>query len=44
VRTLDPALVTLAHEGGTAYANTFELVHRRTASRPNDIWQAGDAK
>ena len=40
VRTLDPALVTLAHDGPKAYANTFDLIHRRSASRPNDIWQA----
>ena len=33
-------LVTLAHEGPKAYSNTFELVHRREAERPNAIWQA----
>ena len=37
---LDPALVTLAHEGGKAYRDAFDLVHRREAGRPNAIWQA----
>jgi putative transposase len=40
VRNLDPGLTTLAHEGEKAYANTFDLVYRREAARPNDIWQA----
>ena len=40
VRGLDPAAVTLAHDGAKAYANSFDLVYRREASRPNDIWQA----
>ena len=40
VRGLGADLVTLAHEGTKAYSNTFELVHRREADRPNAIWQA----
>jgi len=40
VSHLDPALVTLAHEGGKAYANAFDLIYRRTAEQPNDSWQA----
>jgi putative transposase len=40
IRGLDPALTTLAHEGATAYQNAFDLIHRRTASRPNEMWQA----
>ncbi|MCO4239778.1 DDE-type integrase/transposase/recombinase [Pseudarthrobacter sp. MDT3-28] len=40
VAGIDPGLKTLAHEGATAYRNTFELVYRRTASRPNEQWQA----
>jgi hypothetical protein len=40
VRSLPADLVTLAHEGTKAYSNTFELVHRREAERPNSIWQA----
>ena len=30
----------LAHEGTKAYADTFEMVHRREVERPNTIWQA----
>jgi putative transposase len=40
VRGLPEDLVTLAHEGGKAYSDAFELVHRREAERPNSIWQA----
>ena len=40
VRTLDPALLTLAHEGTKAYGEAFDLVVRREASRPNEVWQA----
>jgi putative transposase len=40
VRDLDPALVTLAHEGTKAYAETFDLVHRHEATGPNAVWQA----
>src|SRR4051794_40823002 len=40
VRDLDPALVTLAHEGTKAYADAFDLVHRHKASGPNAVWQA----
>lgn len=40
VSRLDPALVTLAHEGEKAYSSTFDLIYRRAAERPNDIWQA----
>jgi putative transposase len=32
--------LTLAHEGKKAYAAAFDLVHRREAERPNEIWQA----
>ncbi len=32
--------MTLAHQGTTAYSQTFELIHRREADRPNAIWQA----
>jgi putative transposase len=37
---LDPALVTLAHEGSKVYHQTYDLLFRREASRPNEIWQA----
>ncbi|HQT62843.1 Mu transposase C-terminal domain-containing protein, partial [Acidiphilium sp.] len=39
-RALDPALITLAHDGPTAYRDRFELIHRHRAERPNAIWQA----
>lgn len=40
VRQLDPALLLLAHEGTATYAETYDLLHRHTARRPNAIWQA----
>ena len=40
VATLDPALVTLAHDGPEAFRDRFELAYRRQADRPNEIWQA----
>jgi putative transposase len=40
IRTLDPALVTLAHEGMSAYRDKFEIIHRHRANKPNAIWQA----
>lgn len=40
VRGLPSDLVTLAHDGPKAYADAFELVHRREAQSPNTIWQA----
>jgi putative transposase len=40
VRRLPAGLLTLAHEGKKAYTAAFDLVHRREAERPNEIWQA----
>ncbi len=40
VRRLDPALVALAHQGEQGYRQAYDLLHRREASRPNEIWQA----
>jgi putative transposase len=40
MQALDPGLVTLAHDGPKVYRETFDLLHRREASRPNEIWQA----
>ena len=40
IRMLDPALVTLAHQGTKAYSESFDLVHRAEAEAPNAIWQA----
>ena len=40
VRALDPALLTLAHEGTKVYADAFDLDHRHEADAPNAVWQA----
>jgi putative transposase len=40
VRRLDPALMTLAHEGTKRYQERFDLICRREADGPNAIWQA----
>jgi hypothetical protein len=40
VKALDPGLVMLAHEGPKRYADQYELLYRREASRPNEMWQA----
>ncbi len=40
IDALDPALVTLAHDGPKVYRETFDLLHRREAAHPNAIWQA----
>src|SRR6266568_804967 len=40
VRNIDPAMATLAHEGTKRYKEVFDLVHRREAAKPNQIWQA----
>jgi len=40
VRGLDPALVTLAHDGIKAYKETFDLLYRPEAAAPNETWQA----
>jgi putative transposase len=40
IRDLEPALVTLAHEGTKAYADAFDLIHRHEAAAPNAVWQA----
>jgi putative transposase len=37
---LDPAMVTLAHEGAAAFRDRYELIHRHRAEAPNTIWQA----
>ena len=37
---LDPAMVTLAHEGASAFRNRYELIHRHRADSANAIWQA----
>ncbi len=40
VVALDPALVLLAQEGAKAHAQRFDLLHRREAAWPNQVWQA----
>jgi putative transposase len=40
VRRLDPGMVMLAREGSKRYKEVFDLIHRREAARPNEIWQA----
>src|SRR5207249_6960427 len=40
VRQLDPALMTLAHQGSKVYREEFDLIYRHEASAPNEVWQA----
>ncbi|UUN30932.1 Mu transposase C-terminal domain-containing protein [Streptomyces sp. FIT100] len=40
VSVLDPALMVLAHEGAKRYREVYDLVYRREAKAPNEIWQA----
>lgn len=40
IAQLDRGLVTLAHEGSKVYRETFDLLYRREAERPNQLWQA----
>jgi putative transposase len=35
VRAIDPALLSLAHEGGKAYSERYDLLYRRQAASPN---------
>ncbi len=39
-KSLSPNLKKLAYEGKKEYQNKYDLVHRREASHPNEIWQA----
>lgn len=38
IRSLDPGMKTLSHHGMKQYQETFDLIHRRESSRPNEIW------
>lgn len=40
VQAIDPAMAVLAHEGSNRYKEVFDLVYRREAGEPNEIWQA----
>ena len=44
VRELPLSLLTLAHQGSKAYSESFDLVYRREAAKPNAIWQADHAQ
>jgi len=44
VRELPPSLRTLAHDGGKRYGESFDLVHRREATKANSIWQVDHAQ
>ena len=37
---IDPATMTLAHEGAAAFRDRFEMIYRHRASAPNAVWQA----
>ncbi|WP_249871616.1 Mu transposase C-terminal domain-containing protein [Oceanobacillus saliphilus] len=39
-KSLSPGLKKLAYEGKKEYQNTYDLIHRREANYPNEIWQA----
>ncbi|MBM0236157.1 DDE-type integrase/transposase/recombinase [Micromonospora sp. ATA32] len=40
IRGVDPAMRTLALDGEKRYREVFDLIHRREAAGPNEIWQA----
>lgn len=40
VQALEPDLALLAHEGSRAYKQAYDLLYRREANVPNEIWQA----
>jgi len=44
VRSLPAGLLTLAHRGHKVYGESFDLVHRREALKPNSIWQVDHAQ
>ena len=44
VRAMPASLLTLAHQGSRVYSESFDLVHRREASKSNAIWQADHAQ
>ena len=39
VHRMNPALMTLAHEGSKAYREQYDLIYRREATEPNEMWQ-----
>ena len=40
IRALPEALKTLALDGEKSYRETYDLIHRREATRSNELWQA----
>jgi putative transposase len=40
IKHLDPALVTLAHQGAAVYREEYDLLFRREATHSNAMWQA----
>jgi putative transposase len=40
IKNLDPALVTMAHQGAVAYREEFDLLYRRESPHANAMWQA----
>jgi putative transposase len=40
ISSMDPALRMLAHEGSKTYSETYDLLYRREATSPNELWQA----
>jgi putative transposase len=40
IKSLDPALVTMAHQGAAAYREQFDLLYRRESPHSNAMWQA----
>ncbi|MBV9688471.1 MAG: DDE-type integrase/transposase/recombinase [Ktedonobacteraceae bacterium] len=40
IKKLDPALLTLAHQGAAAYREEYDLLYRREATHANAMWQA----
>jgi putative transposase len=44
IKKLDPALLTLAHQGAAAYREEYDLLYRREATHANAMWQADHSK
>lgn len=40
IKSINPALLTLAHGGSKAFQQKYELIYRRECAEPNEIWQA----
>lgn len=40
IKSIDPAFVTLAHQGAAVYREEFDLLYRREATHANAMWQA----